>query len=656
MQLYKIDKKLDILWVRDTNNCTDKPNLKYPVGEPDKSIQVKDNCSEKTVVCNGNYIEGYNWVVTQEKDTCATLQKSQPSKFKESDDSFANRKREILDFMKSTSSNSSTLKIATRMMSDVMHVAKSMPSEVLRRFESFTSAVDLEESNEITVQTPNIALLVARVNQDSVANASSISLLFSPSMNRSSKNFGKLSWSAGADKSFDSNFLRAKLPVEAAIGRKVACAVFKASHKLRDFGHGDRINSHVISISTEGLSKLPDRQYLELYLKPIEGLSRHQAKVCSYWSLDENRWSSEGCKLQQSTDSNFDICRCDHMTHFAEVISSIQFAVDERQLLEEISLVSCVLSLIGLACIFLTGLAFKGWRQEPGHKLLLHFSIAVTLQQSIFLFVALDSKRKSPSTCIAIGVALHYSVLAVFFWMLTSAYLQFLRLVVVFAESKLRFVLRNAVFFSWGVPVVPIVAVLAVDHNLYTSTSNDVSNPGFCYLKDLSFQLAVVLPVAIIVLINLFIFLTILKNLWLSKGGPTDELRKASTSEKKKHLMRKGSVSVFLFFLFGITWIFGLFANIPWFVYVFCIVGPLQGFILFIFFVVLDFKTRSLWVRALKMKGKKDKTQETRVWKTTSSSYKSSTNNEMNLGEANLQSDSNNCDTRSTFLTNTSKT
>jgi len=66
-------------------------------------------------------------------------------------------------------------------------------------------------------------------------------------------------------------------------------------------------------------------------------------------------------------------------------------------------------------------------------------------------------------------------------------------------------------------------------------------------------------------------------------------------------------MSVLLFFLLGLTWIFGLLAMLPmgvdaWrttFAYLFCTTATLQGLALFLFFIVWEKKTRTMWLTTL---------------------------------------------------------
>jgi hypothetical protein len=60
---------------------------------------------------------------------------------------------------------------------------------------------------------------------------------------------------------------------------------------------------------------------------------------------------------------------------------------------------------------------------------------------------------------------------------------------------------------------------------------------------------------------------------------------------------------VLLFFMLGLTWIFGIFSELDFgvvFVYLFCSTATLQGFIVFLFFIVFNANTRYLYSRAFR--------------------------------------------------------
>ena len=41
---------------------------------------------------------------------------------------------------------------------------------------------------------------------------------------------------------------------------------------------------------------------------------------CSFWDVESNEWSSEGCRLLDGESPEFSVCQCDHLTNFAVIL------------------------------------------------------------------------------------------------------------------------------------------------------------------------------------------------------------------------------------------------------------------------------------------------------------------------------------------------
>jgi len=89
--------------------------------------------------------------------------------------------------------------------------------------------------------------------------------------------------------------------------------------------------------------------------------------------------------------------------------------------------------------------------------------------------------------------------------------------------------------------------------------------------------------------------------------GRPKNLTISSVTERHVLAMRQLRMSLLLFFLLGLTWIFGLLAMLApslaaWrvtFSYLFCTTATLQGLALFLFFIVWEKKTRNMWLSSL---------------------------------------------------------
>lgn len=365
-----------------------------------------------------------------------------------------------------------------------------------------------------------------------------------------------------------------------------------------------RVNSRVISISITNMTNFAEGQYIDILLRPHEGTSTNETKQCAFWNFQsgtKGNWSTEGCELlPEKSPDGLDICRCYHLTHFAEIIRFGKTEISEldKQILTIISFVGCALSLTGLLLIGLTGAVFKSWRADFSNKIWMHLSASIAILMLTFMVIAfINFGEKSAVSCVVTGVLLHYSVLASFVWMLISAVLSYRRLVTVFAKNSSHRLLK-ACILGWVVPIMPIGILFALDPDNYSEHIKMGSlQTKFCYPSGLGFWLSVFLPVAIIVVANCILFSIIIYSVFISS--------KIKRHGDSKQLFRSISVSFLLFFLFGLTWVFGLLSEQIIFTYLFCLTATLQGLVLFLFFVVGNKKTRDLWMIKLHLKTKK---------------------------------------------------
>ncbi|KAJ6640836.1 Adhesion G-protein coupled receptor G4 [Pseudolycoriella hygida] len=370
----------------------------------------------------------------------------------------------------------------------------------------------------------------------------------------------------------------------------------------QDFASDGSIISLTILNSDTNLSTS-----IPFIFKPNASLFRQSntymsAQLCGYWSFTSGSgWESTGCALNESFlwTSDRIVCACSHLTHFGNLINTlILFDEIHEKILNLITLSGCALSLIGILGIFVTAIVFRSWRSKSSSKFLLQLSAAIALQMVLILLTHIDDEilriiSQNIYGCIATGALLHYSVLAVFFWMLIVAYLQFLRYVIVFNQiATANFLLKSSVF-GWGMPLLPVFIVVAVNPTSYIPSSNI----KFCYPSGFSLLFGVFIPIILIVLANIFVFLAVVVS--LTKGSSKSAACKVN--DKNDAMWSQLRLSVFLFFVLGLSWIFGLLSDRSIiFSYLFCLTATLQGFVLFLYFVVLDPTARKLWRKFFK--------------------------------------------------------
>ncbi|XP_077296645.1 uncharacterized protein LOC143918579 [Arctopsyche grandis] len=376
-------------------------------------------------------------------------------------------------------------------------------------------------------------------------------------------------------------------------------------------GVKDIVNSRIISVTLPGFeSDLP--MPLSLIYKRFD-VNASSDRVCSYWDFmvqnpfSLGQWSKKGC-YSVANYGELDFCACFHLTHFAQLVLGYKNETTDGVIilqvhgraLNAITLVGCSLSLVGVSGIAATAVIFKTWRQKPGTKILLQLSAAIALQS--LMMVSQDGWWEKDIQCVILGALLHYSVLAAFMWMLVTAILQFARYVKVLGKQRpSRFLIKFSLA-GWGLPVVPVAILLIVDYTAYLPpcaiSGCGLDPSALCYPQGLGLYLSVLLPIGCIVATNLTVFILVMRSITKSPEG----MRRTTDPETVMSQLR---LSILLFFLLGLSWIFGLFALTSGriiFSYLFCLTATLQGFILFIYFVVCDPATRVLWVSLVREK------------------------------------------------------
>ncbi|CAH0592524.1 unnamed protein product [Chrysodeixis includens] len=377
------------------------------------------------------------------------------------------------------------------------------------------------------------------------------------------------------------------------------------------------VNSRIIGVT------IPDYfSNLEYPIPLIFKQMNHSMRdsFCGYWDFQPQQvdhipgsWKKKGCYIVKVI-SDTTVCECYHLTHFGQLVTIPKTVSGQEDnvrdknhatALNMITLIGSFLSLLGITGIWITALVFGNWRKKAGTKVLLQLSTAIALplvfilvfNLDVSIFIQVDkmyvvAENKRPA-CIVMGSMLHFSILASFMWMLITAILQFIRYVRVLGVRRPARFMFKFTLIGWGIPTIPVILTLALDAQTYIPSSSMIKR--ICYPNGYYLILGVLVPVCVILAINIILFILVLHA--ISRGS--DQKIKTTDMDLISAQLR---VSIFLFFLLGLTWIFGIFSfsnHLLW-SYLFCLTSTLQGFVLFIYFVICDPNTRCLWVTLMK--------------------------------------------------------
>ncbi|KAM7389251.1 hypothetical protein PAMP_023241 [Pampus punctatissimus] len=360
------------------------------------------------------------------------------------------------------------------------------------------------------------------------------------------------------------------------------------------------LNSYIVSASI-------NNSYVSNLKDPVVVTLRHQKpkqpddKVqCMFWDFQNNGgqggWNSRGCKTW-SISSYQTSCLCDHLTHFAVLLDVSRTLISDAdsQILTMISYLGCGISSIFLGITLLTYLAFEKLRQDYPSKILINLSAALLGLSMLFLLDSWLSSFSNYGLCIITAATLHYFLLASFTWMGLEAVHMYLALVKVFNIYVPSYIIKFCAV-GWGIPLVIVSLVLAIDKDVYGSAVPDKaavaqSTDPLCWLQnDVFFYVTVVAFIFLILLCNISVFIVVLIQIRQMQANKPTTNSRGSLND----LRTVASLTVLL----GLTWSMGFFSFGPGRVvlmYLFSIFNTLQGFFVFLFHCLMKENVRKQW-------------------------------------------------------------
>ncbi|XP_061899842.1 adhesion G-protein coupled receptor G2-like [Entelurus aequoreus] len=363
------------------------------------------------------------------------------------------------------------------------------------------------------------------------------------------------------------------------------------------------LNSYVVSASINGshVNNLDHGDRVVVTLRHRQDKRPGDRVKCVFWDFQDNGgqggWSSVGCETRSISPSQTS-CLCEHLTHFAVLLDVSREAISEadNDILTVLSYMGCGVSSIFLGITLLTYLSFQKLRGDYPSRILINLSAALLGLSLIFLLDSWLSSFSNYFLCIVTAATLHYFLLASFAWMGLEAVHMYFSLVKVFNTYVPAYILKFCAV-GWGVPLLVVCLVLAVDKDAYGSSASSQSaallhsTQSFCWLQnDVFFYVTVVALVLLVLLCNTCVFLVVLV-----------QIRRMGANKPRAHSRRsvqdlKAAASLTV--LLGLTWLMGFFSFGPGRVvmmYLFTICNTLQGFLVFFFHCLMKENVRKQW-------------------------------------------------------------
>ncbi|XP_069009584.1 adhesion G protein-coupled receptor L4 [Embiotoca jacksoni] len=350
------------------------------------------------------------------------------------------------------------------------------------------------------------------------------------------------------------------------------------------------VNSQVVAaaIKPADVYQLDHVTFTLRHNEPID--PKADVTKCAFWEYEvgslQGRWATHGCKTVH-VNSNATTCSCNHLTHFAILMSSGRAnLVAHHNILTRITQLGMIISLICLSmCIF----TFWFFSEIQSTRTTIHKNLCCSLFMAEFIFLVGINMNTHKLFCSVIAGLLHYFFLAAFAWMCIEGI--HLYLIVVGVIYNKGFLHRNFYIFGYGSPAV-VVAISATLGSKYYGTDK------VCWLStENHFIWSFIGPACLIILVNLLAFGVIIYKVYRHTAVKRPEI---SHYENIRSCAR-GALA--LLFVLGATWTFGvlhILNETTLTAYLFTITNAFQGMFIFIFLCVLSRKIQEEYYRLFK--------------------------------------------------------
>ncbi|KAK7128050.1 hypothetical protein R3I93_020595 [Phoxinus phoxinus] len=325
-------------------------------------------------------------------------------------------------------------------------------------------------------------------------------------------------------------------------------------------------------------------------LKHTQGIDpAHDETKCAFWEYSQSmmgHWSLNGC-TRTHVNSTHTSCSCDHLTHFAILMSSAHAnLLAHYNVLTRITQLGMVISIICLSmCIF----TFWFFRDIQNTRTTIHKNLCCSLFMAQFIFLIGINKIAHKWFCSLIAGLLHYFFLSAFAWMCIEGI--HLYLIVVGVIYNKGFLHRNFYIFGYGSPAVVVTISATLGYKYYGTST-------VCWLStENNFIWSFIGPACLIILVNLLAFAVIIFKVYRHTAVKIPEI---SHYENIRSCAR-GAIA--LLFVLGVTWTFGvmhILYETTLTAYLFTFANVFQGMFIFIFLCVLSRRIQEEYYRLFK--------------------------------------------------------
>ncbi|XP_026234270.1 adhesion G-protein coupled receptor G5-like [Anabas testudineus] len=341
--------------------------------------------------------------------------------------------------------------------------------------------------------------------------------------------------------------------------------------------------NRLIGLSVSDMKVSGLRERVNITMNVTTAINETQEPKCVFFNFSTCEYSSQGCLTLWKRGESHITCSCDHLTYFGVLMVTPSLSSKDKEILSYITVIGCSLSLVSLVTTVLLFITNGHMRADVSMKVHINLAVALILLNVHFLPSQQVAALSSTGHCLYMALALHYSLLATFSWMALEGVHLYILLVRVFNIYIRRYLLKLSVV-GWGIPAVIVSLMVIIDRSIYGHVPLDSSNPNdttICYITNYTVKIVSTEAVfGLVFMFNLIMLGVTVRRVIILRQK--NEFGQSNGNRVKRNIFTLLGVTTLL----GITWgLVFVSLTIPG-LYLFCILNSLQGFFIFLWFVM----------------------------------------------------------------------
>ncbi|GFS19263.1 adhesion G protein-coupled receptor L3 [Elysia marginata] len=261
-----------------------------------------------------------------------------------------------------------------------------------------------------------------------------------------------------------------------------------------------------------------------------------------------DRWASQGCKVSTRNETHV-VCSCFHLTNFAVLMDVYNNQEDigatHDTILSYLSYIGGGLSIV--ACV--VAICVFQYFRLASDRVRIHQQLGVSIILVQVLYICVGNTGRDYNTpvwgCRVLAIWMHYSLTALFCWMLVEGIHLYVVLVRVFRHGSH---IKKYTALGWGVPLI----VVAISVAAFTS---EYGTGRICWLTMRPLLVCFVPTVGLVLMINTVVLATVIR-VMVKSNSSTNKIATADRS----NIIAGVKATVVLLPLLGLTWVLGFLA------------------------------------------------------------------------------------------------